>query len=59
MTPERYALLRLADGRQVRMPVAVNFATDDETREFAINLSGADFSHDDVMEATGNRLTRV
>jgi hypothetical protein len=51
MTPERYALLRLADGRQVRMPVAVNFATDDETREFAINLSGADFSHDDVMEA--------
>jgi hypothetical protein len=51
VTPDRYALLRLADGRQVRMPVAVNYATDDETREFAINLTDADFTDGEVMEA--------
>jgi hypothetical protein len=51
MTPERYAVLTLSDGRQVRAPVAVAFATDDQTREFAVNLTGTDFTHDDVMQA--------
>jgi hypothetical protein len=52
MSPERYALLRLADGRQVRMPVSVQQMSDDDvTREFAINLTGADFSDGDVLDA--------
>jgi hypothetical protein len=51
ITPDRYALLTLADGRQVKMPVAVGLATDDVTRELAINLNGADFSHGEVMQA--------
>ena len=44
------ALLTLLDGRQVRMPVAVNVATDDITKEFAVNLNGAGFSDGDVKE---------
>jgi hypothetical protein len=51
MTPGRYALLKLADGREVRRPIAVNLATDDVTREFAINLTGADFTDRDVLQA--------
>jgi hypothetical protein len=51
LTADRYALLTLVDGRQVKMPVAVGLATDDVTRELAINLNGADFSHGEVMQA--------
>jgi hypothetical protein len=51
ITDTRYALLTLSDGRQVKMPVAVNLTTDDQTREFAINLKGAGFSYSDVMQA--------
>jgi hypothetical protein len=38
MTGQRYARLRLEDGRVIRAPVTVNLMSDDETREFAINL---------------------
>jgi hypothetical protein len=51
ITDTRYALLTLSDGRKVKMPVAVNLTTDDQTREFAINLKGAGFSYSDVMQA--------
>jgi hypothetical protein len=51
MTATRYALLRLADGRSVRAPVAVGTMTDDQTREFSVNLTGADYSDGDVVEA--------
>jgi hypothetical protein len=51
ITADRYALLTLADGRQVKMPVAVNLATDDVTRELAVNLDGADFSPGEVVHA--------
>jgi Peptidase M66 len=51
ITDTRYALLKLIDGREVKMPVAVNLTTDDQTREFAVSLKGADFTHDDVLQA--------
>ena len=51
MTPTQYARLRLLDGREVMAPVAVQLLTDDATREFAINLDGADFTDGDVLEA--------
>ena len=51
VTPDRYALLTLVDGRQVKVPVAVNLASDDETRELAVNLDGADYSDGDVVQA--------
>jgi hypothetical protein len=51
VTADRYALLTLLDGRQVKAPVAVNLATDDETRELAVNLNGDDYSDADVLQA--------
>jgi hypothetical protein len=51
ITPQRYALLGLRDGRQVKMPVAVTLATDDVTKELAVNLTGAGFSDQDVVTA--------
>lgn len=49
-TASRHAVLKLADGRQVRVPVAVEELTDHETREFAVNLLGDDYTDADVLE---------
>jgi hypothetical protein len=51
ITSQRYAVLTLLDGRQVKAPVAVNLATDDVTKEMAVSLDGADFSDGDVLQA--------
>jgi hypothetical protein len=51
ITPDRYALLTLLDGRQVKTAVAVNLASDDVTQELAVHLAGDDFSDADVLQA--------
>ncbi len=51
LTPTTYARLRLVDGREVMAPVSVNLLTDDETREFAVNLDGADYAVGDILQA--------
>lgn len=51
LAADRYALLTLADGRQVKVPVSVALLTDDQTQEFAVNLTGDDFSDLEVMQA--------
>jgi hypothetical protein len=51
ITPTRYARLELIDGRQVMAPVAVNLLSDEETREFSVNLDGADYFDADILQA--------
>ena len=51
ITPTQYARLRLVDGREVMAPVAVSLLSDDETREFAVNLDDADYSDADILQA--------
>ena len=51
LTPTTYARLHLVDGRTVMAPVAVNLLSDDETREFAISLDGADYGVGDILRA--------
>jgi hypothetical protein len=59
ITATRYAVLTLADGRRVKTAISVNELTDHVTLEYAVNLSGADYSDGDVVEAEvvvdGNR----
>jgi hypothetical protein len=51
MTPDRYAILELADGSEVRVPVSVSTLTDDVTKEFAINLQGTGYTDLDILRA--------
>jgi hypothetical protein len=52
MSDTRYAVLDLADGRQVRAPVAVEeLGEGDPTRAFSVNLTGAGFTDLEVLSA--------
>jgi hypothetical protein len=52
MSPTQYAVLELTGGRQVMAPVSVEeLGEDDPTRAFSINLTGATFTHNEVLSA--------
>jgi hypothetical protein len=52
MSPTQYAVLDLTGGRQVMAPVSVEaLGEDDPTRAFSVNLTGAGFTHDEVLSA--------
>lgn len=62
ITDDQYARLTLTDGSTLKVPVAVTLASDDVTKEFAINLDTDQYTADQVVLAevfVGNQRTVV
>ncbi|HEY0712417.1 MAG TPA: M66 family metalloprotease, partial [Polyangia bacterium] len=51
ITDHQHAVLTLTDGRTIKVPVAIGLASDDVTREFAINLDTDQTTSDEVVRA--------